>query len=225
MKITYIHHSCFLVETDHYQLIFDYFKGVLPALDKNKKTVFFVSHNHRDHFNPLIFSLVNNASFVVASDIQVYSSERAISLGANVQTDFEGLRIETLESTDEGVAFIVQCDGKLIFHAGDLNWWHWDPENEQEIEDNKTMAEQYRKEIDKIKDRVFDVAFIPLDPRLEYAASWGMKYFLECVNVNRVYPMHMWQQLYKIKDYLNHELKEYKGIIQIIKEECEEFEQ
>ncbi len=36
-----------------------------------------------------------------------------------------GAEIRTLRSTDEGVAFVVHYAGKTIYHAGDLNWWHW----------------------------------------------------------------------------------------------------
>lgn len=225
MKITYIHHSCFLVETKNYQLIFDYFEGVLPPLDSRKKTIFFASHNHGDHFNSIIFNLIEDSSFVLSSDIRYPLNNNCLIIEPDAHVEFKGLTIETLKSTDEGVAFIVHCDNQVIYHAGDLNWWHWDPECEQDIEDNQRMAELYKLQIDKIKGRSFDIAFIPLDPRLDYAASWGMKYFLECVEVNWVFPMHMWQQLFMIDHYLNGELKEYRDIIQIIKEENEVFEQ
>lgn len=32
-------------------------------------------------------------------------------------------------STDEGVAFLVTAEGRTVFHAGDLNWWHWEGED------------------------------------------------------------------------------------------------
>ena len=38
------------------------------------------------------------------------------------------VRIRTLKSTDEGVAFLVEAEGKSIYHAGDLNWWYWEGE-------------------------------------------------------------------------------------------------
>ena len=37
MKITYINHSGFLVETRDCYYIFDYYKGELPNLDKEKE--------------------------------------------------------------------------------------------------------------------------------------------------------------------------------------------
>lgn len=39
MKITYINHSGFLVETEDSYYIFDYYKGDLPTLDKSKGVI------------------------------------------------------------------------------------------------------------------------------------------------------------------------------------------
>lgn len=39
MKITYINHSGFLVETEDSYHIFDYYKGDLPTLDKSKGVI------------------------------------------------------------------------------------------------------------------------------------------------------------------------------------------
>ncbi len=39
MKITYINHSGFLVETKDCYYIFDYYKGDLPTLDKSKGVI------------------------------------------------------------------------------------------------------------------------------------------------------------------------------------------
>ena len=36
MKITYIHHSSFLVETEAAYLLFDYFQGKLPEISQEK---------------------------------------------------------------------------------------------------------------------------------------------------------------------------------------------
>ena len=41
MKITYINHSGFLLETKDCYYIFDYYKGELPNLDKEKEVIVF----------------------------------------------------------------------------------------------------------------------------------------------------------------------------------------
>ena len=56
--------------------------------------------------------------------------------------------VSTLKSTDEGVAFLVKTEGKTIYHAGDLHWWDWPGEPE---EDNKMMERQYKEELESLK--------------------------------------------------------------------------
>ena len=51
MKITYIHHSAFLVETESAYLLFDYFQGKLPEFSEEKPLYVFASHRHPDHFS------------------------------------------------------------------------------------------------------------------------------------------------------------------------------
>ena len=43
MKITYIHHSAFLVETESVYLLFDYFQGNLPELSEKKPLYVFAT--------------------------------------------------------------------------------------------------------------------------------------------------------------------------------------
>ncbi len=74
MKITYIYHSGFLVETKECYYLFDYYKGSLPSLDENKQILVFASHSHRDHYNKEVFSLLKNMGIkhvtaVLAKDI------------------------------------------------------------------------------------------------------------------------------------------------------------
>ena len=60
MKITYIHHSAFLVETESAYLLFDYFQGKLPEFSEEKPLYVFASHRHPDHFSKVIFELGRN---------------------------------------------------------------------------------------------------------------------------------------------------------------------
>ena len=74
MKITYINHSGFLLETKDCYYIFDYYKGELPHLDKEKEVIVFCSHFHKDHFNPQIFEILDDMGMtyqaVLANDIR-----------------------------------------------------------------------------------------------------------------------------------------------------------
>ena len=74
MKITYIRHSCFLVETSRFYYLFDYEKGVLPPMDAAKPVLVLASHGHADHYSPEVFSLLRSAGMrqiraVLADDI------------------------------------------------------------------------------------------------------------------------------------------------------------
>lgn len=57
MKVTYISHSGFLIETENCLFLFDYYEGKIPPLSQEKPLFIFVSHWHSDHFNPEIFSI------------------------------------------------------------------------------------------------------------------------------------------------------------------------
>jgi len=206
MKITYIEHSCFSVELENVILLFDYFKGQLPDFDKEKIIYVFSSHNHHDHFDISIFQLLErypNVKYILSKDIKKKfgrkffnthgvdddTYEKIEFIGSNQTLETSDLKIETLNSTDEGVAFIVTAHNKTIYHAGDLNLWAWNHKSE---DNNENMKEEYEKEIGKIKNRHFDAAFVVLDPRQEERFYLGFDYFMKNTNTNKVYPMHFW---------------------------------
>jgi hypothetical protein len=121
--------------------------------------------------------------------------------GANTSIEFDDCTVNNLKSTDLGVAFVVsERDSKVnLYHAGDLNWWHWDGEDKAW---NRNMEVNFKRSIDKIKTVHFDVAFVPLDPRLEGAYYYGFKYFLDTVLVDKVFPMHFWEDYSVIERYI-----------------------
>lgn len=98
--------------------------------------------------------------------------------------------VRTLRSTDEGVAFLVQTEGKTLYHAGDLNNWRWEGEPE---EWNRKMEADYKAFLEPIRGQRIDAAFVPLDPRQEQNYALGMDYFLELTDAKKVYPMHCWE--------------------------------
>ena len=50
MKVTYIHHSSFLVETDENYFLFDYFEGELPEFKEDKPLMISGSGECRKNF-------------------------------------------------------------------------------------------------------------------------------------------------------------------------------
>lgn len=205
LKVTYLKHSGFLVETPDKYLLFDYWKGEIPSLNYKKKLYVFASHVHHDHYVKDIFKLENqceSVKYILSFDIERSNdwkkAEQVYFLDANESVEIDDLQIKTLCSTDEGVAFLVKTDDYTIYHAGDLHWWHWpgDPEK-----DNQRRKETYQKEIDLLEGEKIDCAFVVLDPRQEEAGSWGMEYFLKHVESRYVFPMHCWEKYEIIKDF------------------------
>lgn len=222
MKITFIEHSGFSVELEQTVLLFDYYKGQIPEFPKEKHIYVFVSHGHGDHYNREIFKLGGKypkITYVLSDDIK--TKKDVVKMGPHEQKDLGQIQIETLKSNDEGVAFLLQVEGKTIYHAGDLNWWHWNGEPD---EDNLFYEKTFKEEIERIKGRKIDLAFMLLDPRQEDKYCLGMNYFLEKVQVNDVFPMHAFGS-YKIsKHYLNCEDgKKWKNTVHEITKPQEEF--
>mgnify|MGYP002230799531 CR=1 FL=1 len=81
--------------------------------------------------------------------------------------------------TDVGISFLVEAEGKKIFHAGDLNNWHWmDESSEAEW---KGYERDYLFELDCICSytRNMDVVMFPVDPRLGTEYMRGARQFVE----------------------------------------------
>lgn len=215
MIITFVHHSCFVVETEERTLVFDYFRngsvkgyeftGVLPEFDKDKPLYVFASHFHQDHFDLEILRWAKEfpkARYILSKDIRLsghYLEKNGISAEVKKKITFvaplknyevDDMNIRTLKSTDAGVAFLIQMEGKYIYHAGDLNLWKWDGAGDLV---NGKEARAFRHEINKLSDYEIDVAFVPLDSRQKKFATEGLLYFMEHVDAKAVFPMHMWQ--------------------------------
>jgi len=220
MKVTYIGHSGFLLEVSKTYFLFDYYEGDIPQMNREYPLIVFVSHKHGDHYNPAIFELVKkypHVHFVLSGDVPVkwkireYHEQgialenRVTVVRKNTDTELalyeqkEPLRITTLKSTDEGVAFLLEYYGKKYYHAGDLNLWLWTGESKQY---NDNMRIKYFKELKKLKEMEIEAAFVPLDPRQESDAFEGIESFLEYTNTKVVFPMHFWGEYAIIDEFL-----------------------
>ena len=193
MVVTYIEHSGFSVELPECTLLFDYYLGKLPEFPKEHSLIVFASHVHGDHFQKKIFQLreqYQEVYFVLSDDIpKKYDAPDVIWVSSDVKVTVAGCEITCLKSTDEGVAFLVKCGEKTVYHAGDLNWWHWE---EESATYNDEMKQNYQREVDKLEGRKIDAAFVPVDPRLEDAYFWGIDYFMRKTDTKVVFPMHFW---------------------------------
>ena len=223
MNITYIYHSSFLVETDRFYYLFDYEDGSLPEMDTQKPIFVLSSHGHDDHYNPEVFSLLSAAGMqqvraILSDDIEddeIPEGLDALPVSPEMEYDLgPQQKLTTYRSTDLGVAFLIEDQNQLIYHAGDLNDWFWEGEPDSF---NDQMTANYRQEIGllarKLNGRELDAAFVDLDPRQEKAYDRGLCYFLENVPAKQVFPMHYWENPGIIDTFLKDHPK-YKNQVQ-----------
>lgn len=211
MKVVYLDHSGFLVEEKDACFLFDYYRGGIPQLSEEKTWFVFASHQHYDHYQREIFSLEERnipVYYILSEEIrrnvekQVLPSvkekkradiaglkDRISYLRPDQELEICGCRIRSLRSTDEGVAFLVRYQGRTIYHAGDLNAWYWEEEGEKYC---SAMRRDYEREIRKISGESVDIAFVPVDPRLEGEYASGLDFFMKEVSAKAVFPMHFW---------------------------------
>ena len=197
-KITYLVHSGFSVETAEHFLLFDYCPSMVrePSITdeflKTKSNVYvFISHSHSDHFDPAVlqWARINpKINYIISSDVPIKNTFRqAHILSAYEAWEEPTLKVKAFGSTDAGISFLVQTDGLSVFHAGDLNWWHWKGETAEE----QAYAEKnFKAEIAKLSGQKIDIAFFPVDRRLEEYYSIGAEYFAAKLHPRLLIPMH-----------------------------------
>lgn len=207
LKVTHLFHSGFMMETVDKLLIFDYFKS--PYLDINesilnsKKDVFvFVTHGHGDHYNPEIFQwekLASNITYILSSDINFDEKNYNYFIMDKYEAiDLENFSIESYGTTDSGTSFLVETNGFTIFHGGDLNWWKWKKDS-QEVQLKEEL--DFKREIDRLIGRDIDIAFIPVDPRLEEYYYLAGEYAAETLKPKLLVPMHFNDNYNICKDF------------------------
>lgn len=215
IEIKYLFHSGFCVKIENRLLLFDYFQEkkpqsksdyLFPAMEylPDIKTIYvFASHDHFDHFNSAIFqwkATIPNIQYTVSSDCKGIATDNDITIMHPYEdVTLHDIKISTFGSTDEGVSFLVDVAGIKIFHAGDLNWWHW--MNESTIEEIDQAEKSFKSEIDKLPSNQIDLAFFPVDPRQGKLYYLGGEYFAEKVRPKLFIPMHFGDQYDVTQDF------------------------
>ncbi len=202
MEAVYIAHSCFLIVTGEYSLLFDYpsynFLGelsykadeIVRRYSINRKLFILFSHSHYDHFNPEIIGkdLGSIETYTIVSVDTGYRSQNNILVVEPRKTyRFKDLVIKTYRSTDQGVAYLVNIGDKSVFHSGDYAKWLW-----------PTLPEEIRFEVEKVfweeltiimREKIH-VAFIVAEPELP---GWGgAEDFILHIRPRYAIPIHLW---------------------------------
>lgn len=204
ITVTYLDHSGFAVRIPDALLVFDYYRDPSHALHKlltkypDTPVVFFVSHHHHDHFSTGIFEMAQNHRrvYVVSNDVPAKNIPSTLEVAGMSAGDVidrlpGDITVKAYHSTDEGVSYMVTLpDGKKIFHAGDLNDWHWQDESTpREVE----VAENYFKRVlHRIAEEnpEVNVAMFPVDARLGTDYARGARLYLQAVKTANFIPMH-----------------------------------
>ena len=219
IEIEYVLHDCFVVRTGTRVLLFDYWrdpsgKSPLGAEDRDKSVTVFVSHGHKDHYNPEIFGWSEGARdirYVVSRDVwrrirhiltpeSVYrgpkvDAARVTPMKPGDSATVGDCTVYALLSTDIGNSYLICCGGKTIFHAGDLNAWTWrDESTEAEIDE---ALQKYNECLDRIEECMkshglerIDYCFFPVDSRIGSRYWEGAGIFLRRFDVDLFFPMH-----------------------------------
>ncbi len=207
MKLTYIYHSGFAIETKDVTVIIDYYKdseeatankGVIHdrLIHNSGKLYVLSSHFHPDHFNRDILSWKEtrpDIQYIFSKDILQHrraNKEEGIYIDKLQVYEDETLRIQAFGSTDSGISFLIELQGIKIFHAGDLNNWHWSEESsEKEI---KKAEGDFLAELKLLKETApqIDLVMFPVDSRLGKDYYRGAKQFVEQIKTSIFVPMH-----------------------------------
>ena len=230
MKLTYIYHSGFVVETEGCILVFDFWKdpaGVMPGvLESDKPLYVFSSHFHEDHFDRSILGWKEkkrDITYILSKDILKHYRARRESadvwLAKGGRWEDGNVRVWATGSTDSGVSWIVETDGRRLFHAGDLNNWYarFLTEDFQGglvhspdfgIDVDPVREEKFYlgelKDIRKITDS-FDIVFFPVDSRTGNGYTRGARQFIGRFRTGLLVPMHFtsggFESAWRMKEY------------------------
>ncbi len=219
MKIYYLKNSGFAVKMERALLVFDYYRlspedggfedGVVPrgALSDFERVYFFVSHKHADHFNKGIYELDANPNtrYIVALGTPKNSEPEKRTAMKEGDSYSDGyISVYAGGSTDMGVSFVVDAEGKRLFHAGDLNCWHWTQEWSEAEELNERGI--FTDALERLKPHAqnIDAAFFPVDPRMKGAYDDGAREFVRKFRPRLFVPMHC-QNEYAVTDKFKNE--------------------
>ncbi len=210
-EIYHLFHSGTAVRVKDKLFVFDYFKdepqqekAVASSLEQGiiredsfkhiSEAYVFVSHSHHDHYNQVIFEwekYCDRINYILAAEVdpkpKLRNKSNLYLMEQDQELKLDKLKISSFGSTDEGVSFLVELEDLSIFHAGDLNWWKWKKFSPKV---QKREEREYKREVDKLKGKKIDIAFVPVDPRLEEHFYLAGEYFISEIKPALFIPIH-----------------------------------
>lgn len=211
MKLDYIYHSGFAIEAEGVTVIIDYYKdsseeeynkGIVHdyLLERPGELYVLCSHFHPDHFNREVLSWKSvrpDIHYIFSKDILKHrraSSEDATYINKGEACEDKNILIRAFGSTDVGISFLIELQGTRLFHAGDLNNWHWSEESTpQEI---RKAEGDFLAEVKLLQQTApqVDVAMFPVDNRIGKDYMRGAEQFVERIKTAIFVPMHFGEE-------------------------------
>lgn len=220
LKITYIRHDCFLLETGQLSAVFDYYNFdsaaeeelpyFLQRIPKEKPLYVIVSHHHKDHFTPRIFGWSRkfaNIHYIISNDTHRiakhyftadsrYSGplrtapESVTVLKPGEEYSDNLLTVRAFSSTDIGNSYALHTAERTVFHAGDLNAWIW--RDESTDEEVAEAMQGFEKVLADLSAYTdrFDIAMFPVDARIGTGFFTGAATFVRKFTIGIFIPMH-----------------------------------
>ncbi len=201
MEIFYLLNSGFMIKDGKTLMLFDDYDDPAHIADRAvnagdfEHLYIFVSHAHFDHFGTHIRAYAKQTSrYIFSSDIRrtkrvkIFPANDITFMKKYSEWQGEGIKVWTYDSTDIGVSFLVETSsGGRIFHAGDFNWWNWEGDNVE----NQLLAQKiFLKQLKRMYKLDVDVAFFPVDGRLENTQEMGVTEFIKRTDVKTLVAMH-----------------------------------
>lgn len=141
IRITFHGHACFSIENDKYYIIIDPFITNNPKSDIKvediKVTHILLTHGHDDHFGDTIeLAKKNDALIIAPNELGIYCEHKGLQvhrmhIGGGFKFDFGRVKLtqalhgscivenNNIICTGNPCGFIIEIEGKSIYHAGD----------------------------------------------------------------------------------------------------------
>ena len=203
LKVTDHDNSGVSIRVGSSLLVFDYWEGEnrrLSEVGRLNRSILkafeqvyvFISHAHPDHLDPVVYDWRNdvpNIQYIVSADLPIGKRGRRVA-PLDTLTLSQDISVQAFDSTDLGVSFLVTAYGMRIFHAGDLNLWHW--RQESSLREIEAAEEAFYTACEPIPSGQIDLAMFPVDPRQGLLYDAGANHFILTKKPRLFIPMH-WQ--------------------------------
>jgi ankyrin repeat protein len=217
--VWYLNHSGWAVKTSGHLLVFDYFAPgrapdepgladghIDPSEIAGENVAVFVSHEHRDHYDPAIFDwkdALPHVTYVVGCPVE--EDKPHIFMGPREQRTIDGMQVTTIECNDTGVGYLIEVDGLVIFHAGDHANRHQD------------FSGPFKAEIEYLESRGVrpDIALMPMSGcgfGDQVAVRMGVEYALETLKPLVFLPMHSGGGEYRYHEFISEAGPKYPDV-------------